>query len=157
MKKGFRMSAIEQATFGAGCFWGAEAAYRSLSGVIDTRVGFASQAGDNAVRIEVVQIDFAPAQVPFSALIEHFWGLHDPTSVDRQGEYSGVKYRSAIFVASAEQEAVARDVLLRVQTSGRFARPIATVIQPLGHFELASDDDQRYIERHGLSTCALGS
>ena len=88
---------VEQATFGAGCFWGAEASFRALPGVLDSRVGFASPAGDEAVSIEVVQVDFDTREIPYSRLIEHFWTLHDPTSVDRQGADVGVKYRSALF------------------------------------------------------------
>ncbi|AZD60346.1 Peptide methionine sulfoxide reductase MsrA [Pseudomonas chlororaphis subsp. aurantiaca] len=83
------MSGIKQATFGAGCFWGAEAAFRALPGVVDTRVGYAVEAGDESLRIEVVQVDFDPQVLAYSRLIEHFWGLHDPTSVDRQGEHGG--------------------------------------------------------------------
>ena len=151
------MIEIEQATFGAGCFWGAEAAFRALPGVFDTRVGFAGEAGAEGVQIEVVRVDFSPAQLSFSALIERFWDLHDPTSVDRQGQYSGAKYRSAIFVTSGQQEAAARAAVSRAEATGRFVRPIASVILPLGHFELASDDDQRYLERHGSSSCSLNA
>ncbi|HXZ08200.1 MAG TPA: peptide-methionine (S)-S-oxide reductase MsrA [Paraburkholderia sp.] len=151
------MIEIEQATFGAGCFWGAEAAFRALPGVVDTRVGFAAQAGGEGVQIEVVQVDFSPSQLSFSALIERFWELHDPTSVDRQGQYSGAKYRSAIFITSDQQEGAARAAISQADASHRFTRPIATVVLPLGQFELASEDDQRYLEKHGSSACSLGA
>ncbi|MGA7812033.1 peptide-methionine (S)-S-oxide reductase MsrA [Caballeronia sp.] len=97
------MIEVEQATFGAGCFWGAEAAFRKLPGVVDTRVGFAVGTGPGASRIEVVQVDFSPETLTLGTLIEHFWELHDPTSVDRQGDDVGTKYRSAIFVTSTRQ------------------------------------------------------
>jgi peptide-methionine (S)-S-oxide reductase len=130
------MIEVEQATFGAGCFWGAEAVFRKLPGVIDTRVGFATGTGPDAARIEVVQVDFSPETLTFDGLIEHFWGLHDPTSLDRQAD-------------------TARDAISKLDGSGRLARPVATVILSLGHFELAKEDDQRYLERHGLASCSL--
>lgn len=92
------MSGIEQATFGAGCFWGAEAAFRALPGVVETRVGYAVEAGDESLRIEVVQVDFDPRVLAYSSLIEHFWGLHDPTSVDRQGEHGGGNIVRRFFI-----------------------------------------------------------
>ena len=95
--------AYEQATFGAGCFWGAEASFKALPGVLDSRVGFARSAGEEAALIEVVQVDFDARVIPYSRLIEHFWTLHDPTSVDRQGADVGVKYRSALFFSNAQQ------------------------------------------------------
>jgi peptide-methionine (S)-S-oxide reductase len=149
------MIEVEQATFGAGCFWGAEAVFRKLPGVIDTRVGFATGTGPDAARIEVVQVDFSPETLTFDGLIEHFWGLHDPTSLDRQGDDVGTKYRSAIFVTSTGQADTARDAISKLDGSGRLARPVATVILSLGHFELAKEDDQRYLERHGLASCSL--
>ncbi len=93
----------EQATFGAGCFWGAEASFRVLPGVLDTRVGFARSDLGDATLIEVVQVDFDPRLISYSRLVEHFWTLHDPTSVDGQGADVGAKYRSALFFNSAEQ------------------------------------------------------
>ncbi|MFM0339400.1 peptide-methionine (S)-S-oxide reductase MsrA [Paraburkholderia fungorum] len=149
------MSETEQAFFGAGCFWGAEAAFRKLPGVTDTRVGYANENAPNATRIEVVKVDFSPAKLTFELLIEHFWDLHDPTSVDRQGEDVGTKYRSAIFTTSSQQTDVAREAISKLDSSGRFSRPIVTVVLPLGQFDMASDEDQRYLERNGLFSCGL--
>ncbi|MCB2251671.1 peptide-methionine (S)-S-oxide reductase MsrA [Pseudomonas chlororaphis] len=149
------MNSLEQATFGAGCFWGAEAAFRALPGVVETRVGYAVEAGDEAVQIEVVQVDFDPQALAYSSLVEHFWGLHDPTSVDRQGEHGGVKYRSAIFYATAQQAEQAQLAKLALQDSGRLSKPVATVIVPLGRFELADEAHQRYLEKNGLSSCHI--
>ncbi|AZC18014.1 Peptide methionine sulfoxide reductase MsrA [Pseudomonas sp. CMR5c] len=149
------LNGIEQATFGAGCFWGAEATFRALPGVLDTRVGYAVEAGDEAVQIEVVQVDFDPRLLAYSRLIEHFWGLHDPTSVDRQGEHGGVKYRSAIFHTNAVQAEQARAAKTALQDSGRLDKPVATVIVPLGRFDLADEAHQRYLEKNGLSSCHI--
>lgn len=149
------MSQIEQATFGAGCFWGAEAAFRALEGVADTRVGFASAAGAVEPKIEVVQVDFDPAKLSYSQLIEHFWGLHDPTSVDRQGADAGVKYRSAIFFHSGQQRELAVAAKETLEASGRLSRPVVTHVLALGALELADEDQQRYLEKHGKTSCSI--
>lgn len=145
----------EQATFGAGCFWGAEASFRALPGVQDTRVGFARPARGEAVSIEVVQVDFDARVTPYRRLIEHFWTLHDPTSVDRQGADVGVKYRSALFFGSEEQAQTAKVARQALEDSGRLDKPVATVIVPLGEFELADEEHQRYLEKHGGSSCSI--
>ncbi|MCK9798256.1 peptide-methionine (S)-S-oxide reductase MsrA [Pseudomonas sp. MAFF 302030] len=149
------MTGIATATFGAGCFWGAEAAFRALPGVLESRVGYAAEAADGALQIEVVQVDFDLRRVSYTALIEHFWGLHDPTSVDRQGEHDGAKYRSAIFHTDAEQAEQARAAKVALQASGRLNKPVATVILPLGRFDLADEEHQRYLEKNGLSSCSV--
>ncbi|WP_273820471.1 peptide-methionine (S)-S-oxide reductase MsrA [Pseudomonas asplenii] len=149
------MSGLQQATFGAGCFWGAEATLRELHGVVDSRVGYAAQAGRSEPLIEVVQVDFDPGVIDYPALVEAFWGLHDPTSRDRQGDNIGVKYRSAIFVHSPQQAAIAELARAELEASRRFNRAIATVVVPLGTFELAAEDQQRYLERNGLTACSI--
>src|SRR5450830_164356 len=146
---------VEQATFGAGCFWGAEAAFRSLPGVLDTRVGFARSANGEAALIEVVQVDFDARVISYSRLIEHFWALHDPTSVDRQGADVGVKYRSALFFSSAQQDQSALVAKQRLDASGQLGKPVATVILPLGEFQRADENQQRYLEKHGASACSI--
>ncbi|SKB07588.1 peptide-methionine (S)-S-oxide reductase [Pseudomonas extremaustralis] len=146
---------VEQATFGAGCFWGAEAAFRSLPGVLDTRVGFARSANGEAALIEVVQVDFDARVISYSRLIEHFWTLHDPTSVDRQGADVGVKYRSALFFSSAQQAQSAQLAKQRLDASGQLGKPVATVILALGEFQPADEDQQRYLEKHGASACSI--
>jgi len=149
------MSTTKKATFGAGCFWGAEHAFRAIEGVVDTRVGFASAAGDDSVQIEVVQIEFDAARLAYPELVEHFWGLHNPTSIDRQGADSGTKYRSAIFVHDAEQQVVARQAKQALTESGRYSKPVVTHILELGAVEWASEDQQRYLEKHGKTSCSL--
>jgi peptide-methionine (S)-S-oxide reductase len=146
---------VEQATFGAGCFWGAEASFRTLPGVLDTRVGFARSAKGKSEVIEVVQVDFDAKVITYSRLIEHFWTLHDPTSVDRQGADVGVKYRSALYFCSAQQAQLALVAKQRLDVSGQLSKPVATVILPLDEFQLADDDQQRYLEKHGASGCAI--
>lgn len=146
---------VEQATFGAGCFWGAEASFRTLPGVLDTRVGFARSAKGKSEVIEVVQVDFDAKVITYSRLIEHFWTLHDPTSVDRQGADVGVKYRSALYFCSAQQARLALVAKQRLDASGQLSKPVATVILPLGEFQLADEDQQRYLEKHGASGCAI--
>jgi peptide-methionine (S)-S-oxide reductase len=149
------MSERTQVTLGAGCFWGAEAAIRQLPGVLDTRVGFARGEQQDSPRVEVVQVDFDAAIIPFSTVIEHFWTLHDPTSVDRQGEYSGKKYRSVIFVNSDQQMEDATAARHALGQSAQFAAPIVTEVTVLEHFELAPDEDQQYVEKHGAGACSL--
>ncbi|MDB5981059.1 MAG: methionine sulfoxide reductase [Pseudomonas sp.] len=149
------MSNVEKATFGAGCFWGAEASFRALEGVLDTRVGFACSADDSQTQIEVVQVEFDPQALAYSQLIEHFWGLHNPTSVDRQGSDVGAKYRSAIFFHSAEQREQAQAAKRALDESGRLSKPVVTGVLPLGHFELANEEHQRYLEKHGKSSCSI--
>ena len=146
---------IEQATFASGCFWGAEAAFRALPGVLDSRVGYAQSTAAEPEAIEVVQIDFNPKIVSFDQMIEHFWKLHDPTSSDRQGTHVGVKYRSAVFYHSARQATLALAAKQRLEVSGYFDKPVVTVILPLGNFELAHEDHQRYLEKHGSSSCSI--
>jgi peptide-methionine (S)-S-oxide reductase len=149
------MSESSQVTLGAGCFWGAEAAFRELPGVVDTRVGFAVGTQADAPAVEVVQVDFDPSKVTLSAVIDHFWALHDPTSVDRQGPYSGAKYRSVIFVNSEQQAEEAGAARRAFSESGRLAAPVVTQIVPLLRFELAPEEDQRYVEKHGGGACSL--
>jgi peptide-methionine (S)-S-oxide reductase len=146
---------VEQATFGAGCFWGAEASFRALPGVLDSRVGFARSAKGESALIEVVQVDFDAKVISYSRLIEHFWTLHDPTSFDRQGADVGVKYRSALFFTSAQQAQLALVAKQRLDASGQLGKPVATVIVPLGEFQLAEEEHQRYLEKHGASSCSL--
>jgi peptide-methionine (S)-S-oxide reductase len=105
--------------------------------------------------IEVVQVDFDAKVITYSRLIEHFWTLHDPTSVDRQGADVGVKYRSALYFCSAQQAQLALVAKQRLDVSGQLSKPVATVILPLDEFQLADDDQQRYLEKHGASGCAI--
>jgi len=128
----------EIATFGAGCFWGVEAAFSRLPGVIEAASGYSGGRTENPTykdvctdetgHAEVVQVTFDPAKVSFETLLGAFWGLHDPTQVNRQGPDFGSQYRTAIFFHTPEQEATAKKVKATLDASGKFKRPIATEI-----------------------------
>jgi peptide-methionine (S)-S-oxide reductase len=153
----------EIATFGAGCFWGVEAAFRSVPGVLDTAVGYSGGqtvnptykdvCTDSTGHAEVVQVTFDPAQVSFEKLLEVFWQEHDPTQVNRQGPDFGKQYRSAIFFHSPEQEAIAKKSKAALEASGKFRRPIATEITPASTFYRAEEYHQRYLEKRGAASC----
>src|SRR5882757_7919335 len=134
----------EIATFGAGCFWGVEAAFSRLPGVIEAVSGYSGGRTENPTykdvctdetgHAEVVQVTFDPAKVSFETLLGAFWGLHDPTQVNRQGPDFGSQYRTAIFFHTPEQEATAKKVKATLDASGKFKRPIATEISAAGPF-----------------------
>ena len=153
------------ATFGAGCFWGVEADFRDLKGVVDAAVGYSGGTLENPTyrdvctdttrHAEVVQVTFDPAQVSYEQLLEVFFSLHDPTTLNSQGPDFGTQYRSAIFFHTPEQEAAARAAKERLQKSGRFARPIVTEITPASEFYRAEEYHQRYLEKRGLRACHI--
>ena len=154
---------MAKATFGAGCFWGVEEEFRKVKGVKDTAVGYAGGGVPNPTykdvctdrtgHAEVVEVDYDPAAVSYDALLDVFWNGHDPTQLNRQGPDVGTQYRSVVFFHSPEQEAAARASKARLEESGRFRRPIATVIEPAPTFWRAEDYHQRYLEKRGLGSC----
>jgi peptide-methionine (S)-S-oxide reductase len=156
---------MEKAIFGAGCFWGVEAAFRQVPGVTDTEVGYAGGTMENPTyrdvctdetgHAEVVQVTYDPAKVSYDQLLDVFWKAHDPTQVNRQGPDVGTQYRSAIFYYTPEQEAAAKASKERLAESGRFSRPIATEIKPAPKFFRAEDYHQRYLEKRGLAQCHI--
>ena len=156
---------MEKATFGAGCFWGVEAAFRQVKGVKATAVGYAGGTTKNPTyeqvctgrtgHAEVVQVDFDPAEVSYDDLLEVFWGNHDPTQLNRQGPDVGAQYRSVIFFHSPEQETAARASKEKLAASGRYRRPIVTEIVAAPEFWRAEDYHQQYLERRGLSHCRI--
>jgi peptide-methionine (S)-S-oxide reductase len=153
----------EIATFGAGCFWGVEAAFRRVPGVLDAAVGYTGGHTENPTykdvctdrtgHAEVVQATFDPAQVSYEKLLDVFWEEHDPTQVNRQGPDFGKQYRSAIFFHSPEQEAIAKKSKAALEASGKFRRPIATEITPATTFYRAEEYHQRYLEKRGAASC----
>jgi peptide-methionine (S)-S-oxide reductase len=155
----------ELATFGAGCFWGVEAAFRRVPGVLDTAVGYSGGqtvnptykdvCTDRTGHAEVVEVTFDPAQVSFEKLLDVFWQEHDPTQVNRQGPDFGKQYRSAIFFHSPEQEAIAKKSKAALEASGKFRRPIATEITPASTFYRAEEYHQRYLEKRGAASCHI--
>jgi peptide-methionine (S)-S-oxide reductase len=159
------MKMAEKATFGAGCFWGVEATFHEIPGVLDAVSGYMGGTLDNPTyqdvctdrtgHAEVVQVTFDPAQVSYEQILDAFWKLHDPTQVNRQGPDFGKQYRSAIFFHSPEQEAAAKTAKERLQKSGAYSKPIATEITPASTFWRAEEYHQRYLEKRGLKHCAI--
>jgi len=153
----------EIATFGAGCFWGVEAKFRMIPGVVGAAVGYSNGhtanptyqdvCTDETGHAEVVQVTFDPAKVSYEKLLEGFWMMHDPTQVNRQGPDSGKQYRSAIFFHSPEQEVIAKKSKAALEASGKFRRPIATEITAAGTFYRAEEYHQRYLEKRGAASC----
>ncbi|MDA1000599.1 MAG: peptide-methionine (S)-S-oxide reductase MsrA [bacterium] len=151
---------MEQAIFGAGCFWGVEAAFRKVEGVSRTAVGYSGGIADDpnykqvcsgaTGHAEAVLVEFEPEQVGYEDLLEIFWGLHDPTQFNRQGPDVGTQYRSAIFYLSPEQQKAASASKKALEESGRFSRPIVTEITPASEFWMAEDYHQQYFEKMGV-------
>jgi peptide-methionine (S)-S-oxide reductase len=156
---------MEKATFGAGCFWHVEAAFLEISGVALTAVGSSGgRLKDPTYRdvctgqtghTEVVQVEYDPEKVSYEELLEAFWKIHDPTTMNRQGPDVGTQYRSAIFYHSPSQEASARASKEKLQQSGRFVRPVVTEITPASVFYRAEEYHQRYFEKTGHRSCGL--
>ena len=154
---------MKKATFGAGCFWGVEATFRRVPGVIDAAVGYAGGHTENPTykevctdrtgHAEVVQVEYDPAKVSYAQLLDVFWSAHDPTQVNRQGPDYGTQYRTVIFYHDDEQKAEAEASKQYLDASGRFSRPIATQIVPAAPFYRAEDYHQRYLEKRGLENC----
>ena len=157
---------MELATFGAGCFWGVESAFRQIPGVADATVGYEGGSlvnpsykdvcTDDTGHAEVVQVGFDPAKVSYDQLLDAFWNLHDPTTLNRQGPDVGTQYRSVIFTHSPEQETAAKASLAKLASSGRFKRPIVTQVVPASTFYPAEEYHQRYFEKQGIApTCHI--
>lgn len=156
---------MEKATFGAGCFWGVEAAFRRIKGVTATCVGYTGGTMPNPTyhdvctdrtgHAEAVEVEFDPAQVSYEDLLNVFWANHDPTQLNRQGPDVGTQYRSAIFFHSSEQEKAARASKDNLQAAGRFKRPIVTEIVPATQFHKAEEYHQQYLEKRGMGSCHL--
>jgi peptide-methionine (S)-S-oxide reductase len=152
---------MEKATFGAGCFWGVEATFRRLAGVVSTQVGYAGGTTPRPTyedvctgrtgHAEAVEVTFDPAVISYRDLLNLFWENHDPTTLNRQGPDFGAQYRSVIFFHSPEQEAAARGSLAEAQ--GRFRRPIVTQIVPAAEFWRAEEYHQQYLEKRGAAQC----
>jgi peptide-methionine (S)-S-oxide reductase len=148
----------ELATFAAGCFWGVEEEFRTLPGVISTRVGYTGGRSENpdyrqvctgdTGHAEAVEITFDPAVISYGQLLEHFWQMHDPTTLNRQGPDVGTQYRSAIFFQSDEQHRLAEESRDRLERSGRIRRQIVTGIVPAGTFWPAEEYHQKYHMKH---------
>ena len=154
---------MDKATFGAGCFWGVEAAFQQVAGVIDTQVGYMGGWKERPTyeevcskttgHAEVVEVTFDPSRVTYDQLLQVFWDCHDPTQLNRQGPDVGTNYRSVIFYHTPKQEAVARASLAREQASGRHSRQIVTEITPAATFWRAEEYHQHYLANREGTLC----
>ena len=151
----------KKATFGAGCFWGVEAAFRQLGGVTKTEVGYEGGTLDHPTyedvcshrtgHAEVVEVTYDPEQISYETLLDVFWAKHNPTQLNRQGWDVGDQYRSVIFFHESEQQEVARRSKAEEQTRQR--KPVVTLVEPAQTFHPAEDYHQQYLEKRGRSTC----
>jgi len=157
--------AIEKATFGAGCFWGVEARFAELPGVLDTAAGYEGGelehptykevCTDRTGHAEVVDVTFDPSRLSYDALLDAFFALHDPTQMNRQGPDYGTQYRSVIFTRSQEQMQQAKAKIDELNASGAYRKPIATRVEPATTFWKAEEYHQRYLEKRGMVHCHI--
>lgn len=149
----------EKAVFGAGCFWGVEHAFRKLDGVIDVASGFMGGEMANPSyqqvctgatgHVEVVEVTYDPEQVSYQDLLDTFWGVHDPTQLNRQGPDIGEQYRSVVFYNDEQQRNQAEAAKQALIESGKYPRQVVTSIEPAGDFYRAEEYHQRYFEKMG--------
>ena len=149
---------MEKATFGAGCFWGIEARFRKVNGVIDAVSGYSGGKTKNPTykdvctdktgHAEVVQVTYNPSIVSYEELLEVFWNIHNPTTLNRQGWDIGTQYRSVVFYHSEEQKERALKLKEKLDKSGRYKKPIVTEITPASEFYKAEEYHQRYYEKN---------
>jgi len=154
-----------KATFAAGCFWGVEAEFQKVKGIKSTMVGYAGGDFKNPTyhdvcsgktgHAEAIQIEYDPDLVSYEQLLEIFWNIHDPTTLNRQGPDVGSQYRSAIFFHSQEQEKFAIKSKENLQNSGRYHNKVVTEIIPVLSFYKAEEYHQKYIEKSGLGSCGI--
>lgn len=159
------MTTQEKATFGAGCFWGVEVAFRQVPGVAEATAGYLGGTLPKPTyqdvctgrtgHAEVVEVTYDPSRVTYEDLLNVFWSSHDPTTLNRQGPDRGTQYRSAIFYHDETQRQAASASKARWNGSGRFSGPIVTEITPASPFYPAEEYHQRYLEKRGLASCHI--
>lgn len=159
-------SSTHVAMFGAGCFWGVESAFEKIPGVLSTKAGFMGGHVKNPTyeqvcahttgHAEVVRIEYDPSKVTYEKLLETFWSIHDPTTLNRQGPDVGDQYRSVIFYATPEEKKAAETLKGKLEKSGKFKKKIVTEISPSKEFYQAEDYHQKYYEKRGIKpVCRL--
>ena len=157
-------SNVEFATFGAGCFWGVEARFREVEGVLDATSGYmGGQPNPDYKAVctgktghaEVVQVRFDPELVSYETLLALFFEMHNPTTLNRQGPDIGSQYRSVVFFHSTEQEKAAKQAIVDVDKSGRWPQAVVTRVEEAVTFWPAEEYHQRYLEKHGMGMCSL--
>jgi peptide-methionine (S)-S-oxide reductase len=154
---------MEKATFAAGCFWGIEKTFRNIDGVLSTAVGYTGGSTEDPTyedvcsgetgHAEAVEIEFDPEKVSYRELLDVFWDIHDPTTLNRQGPDIGTQYRSAVFYHTPEQKALVEESVALLEGSGSFMDPVVTEITPASTFYRAEEYHQRYLEKRGLPGC----
>jgi len=154
---------IQTASFAAGCFWGVEARFREIPGVLDAAVGYMGGSKPEPTyqqvctgttgHAETVQLTFDAGQVSYAELVEQFFALHNPTTLNRQGPDRGTQYRSAIFFHDQEQKRVAGEIMALLDASGKWPNPIVTELKPATEFWRAEEYHQRYLEKNGGGFC----
>ncbi len=154
---------MEKAMFGAGCFWGVQAQFDRLPGVVATSVGYSGGHLENPTyqdvctgttgHAEVIEITFDPAIISYETLLNALWQIHDPTTLNRQGPDVGTQYRSAIYYYTPEQQAAAEASKQAQNEAGVHRGPVVTEITPASTFYPAEDYHQKYLEKRGLSNC----
>ncbi len=157
--------AMEKGTFGAGCFWGVEARFSEMMGVLDTAVGYEGGSlehptykevcTDRTGHAEVVQVTFDNSRVSYESLLDVFFAMHDPTQLNRQGPDWGSQYRSVVFTHSEEQERAAKAKIAELSASGSYRQPIVTQVVAATNFWKAEEYHQRYLEKRGMVSCHI--
>jgi peptide methionine sulfoxide reductase msrA/msrB len=158
-------TAVQEACFGAGCFWGVEELFRTTHGVLETSVGFMGGkvpnvsyrqvCNGNTGHAEVVYLKFDPSKITYEALLDLFWSNHNPTTKNRQGPDVGDQYRSAVFYYNPEQKAAAEQLKAKLEASKKFSRPIVTEIVPAQPYYPAEEYHQKYLLKQGRTSCGL--
>ena len=150
--------------FGAGCFWGVEAEFRQLEGVLSTSVGYMGGTLENPTyeevctdltgHAEVVEVEYDPSKLQYKDLLEIFFALHDPTQLNRQGPDVGTQYRSVIFYENEDDKSVSKDFMDSIST--KYTKPIVTSLEKKTKYYVAEEYHQKYLEKRGLSSCHSG-
>jgi len=154
---------MEEVILGAGCFWGVQASFDQLDGILETEVGYCGGhtkdptyeevCSDSTGHAEVVKVVFDPSAISYQEVLDHFFSIHDPTTLNRQGPDLGSQYRSVIFFTREEHEKDAREVLKKWDRSEHYSRPVVTTIERTDGFYKAEEYHQKYFEKNGYVGC----